>query len=179
MRQLLRVAAFIILSSAFVQAQTIADLARKERARRQAAPKAVVITNAGLKTGASAPKTEEKSAGETASPSPAVVPAPEGPATETGPGGHDEKWWRGQFEKIRGEIQRLETQIPVLEFNFNTASREFLTRSYDPDGRGKRAIDESKAKMDQSRVEVAKARERLPQLEDELRRAGGPAGWAR
>jgi hypothetical protein len=66
-----------------------------------------------------------------------------------------------------------------LEFDFNTANREFLERSYDPDGRGKKAIDEAKARMDDAKREIAKSRDKLTQLEEDLRRAGGPAGWTR
>jgi len=176
-KQLLRVAAFIVFSSAFVNAQTIADLARQERARRQAAPKTVVITNANLKS-ASASKPDDKPADEATTPPPATSAA-EAPAEPAGPGGHDEKWWRGQFQKVRDEVQRLETQLPLLESNLNTANREFLTRSYDPDGRGKRAIDDAKAKLDEAKSGLATGEERLTQLEEELRRAGGPAGWTR
>ena len=178
MKKSLQVVAFIIFSSAFVHAQTIADLARKERERRQGAPKAVVITNADIKPSASITKADEKPADDATTPTPATV-APAPPAVEAGPGGHDEKWWRGQFEKVRSEIQRTETQIPLLESNLNTANREFLTRSYDPDGRGKRAIDEAKAAVDEARSGLARNQARLSQLEDDLRKAGGPAGWAR
>ena len=180
MKHLLRVVAFILCSNTFVHAQTIADLARQERARRQGAPKATItVTTKDLKTEASAPKTEVKPEGEPAAPpTAAAAPAPETPPA-AGPGGHDEKWWRGQFEKTREEIQRLSTQIPLLESDFNTANREFLTRSYDPDGRGKRAIEEAKARVDLAKGDLAKAQGRLTQIEDDLRRAGGPAGWAR
>lgn len=179
MKKSLHVVAFIIFSSAFVHAQTIADLARKERERRQGAPKAVVITNADIKPSSSTPPAEEKpAAAEATPPHPASV-APESPAVEAGPGGHDEKWWRGQFDKVRSEIQRTETQIPLLESNLNTANREFLTRSYDPDGRGKRAIDDAKAAVDEAKSGLARNQGRLSQLEDDLRKAGGPAGWAR
>jgi hypothetical protein len=177
-KQLLHIVAFIVFSSTLVHAQTIADLARRERARRQGVPKAVVITNQDLKAAASAPTTEEKPAAESGA-SVTPVATPEVPPTPSGPGGHDEKWWRGQFEKVRADIQRLETQLPLLESNFNLANREFLERSYDPDGRGKRAIDEAKARTDTAKSEIAKGRDKLTQLEEELRRAGGPAGWTR
>jgi len=173
MKPLLRVIAFIVCSSAFVHAQTIADLARQERARREGAPKSIIITSNDLKARDSSSKAEEKPAAESTAARPAAA------APESLTGGHDEKWWRGQFEKVREEIQRLETQIPLLESNFNTANREFLTRAYDPDGRGKRAIDETKASMDGAKSDLARARDKLTQLEDDLRRAGGPAGWAR
>jgi hypothetical protein len=182
MKPTLRVLGFIFFSCTFVRAQTIADLARQARARLQSGQKAVVITTQDLKTGSSTTTAEEKPAVEASTAEPSSTAAaqpPASPAAPAGPGGHDEKWWRGQFDKVREDIQRLETQTPLLEADVNTANREFLTRSYDPDGRGKRAIDESKARLEQAKSDLAKARNRLTQLEDDLRSAGGPAGWAR
>jgi hypothetical protein len=175
-KQLLRVGALIIFSSAFVHAQTIADIARKERARQQSTTqKTIVVTTGDIKPGPPLPQTDS-TPGEPAPP-PTVTADPA--TADALPGGHNEKWWREQFQKTREDIQRLETRIPVLETNLNTANFEFLTRSYDPDGRGKRAIDDAKLAVESARSDLAKARELFAQLEEDLRRAGGPAGWAR
>jgi len=175
MKQLLWSVAFIVGSSSLVNAQTIADLARQARAKRQASPNIVVITNKDVKTEATVPNPDEEKPGDESSAEKPVTEAPPAAAAD----GHDEKWWRGQFEKVRVEIQKLEIQVPVLESSLQTANREFLTRSYDPDGRGKRAIDESKSRLEEAKDDLAKARTRLTTLEDDLRRAGAPAGWAR
>ena len=48
MKHVLCVVTFAIFSSVWANAQTIADIARQERAKRQAGQKAVVITNETL-----------------------------------------------------------------------------------------------------------------------------------
>lgn len=91
----------------------------------------------------------------------------------------DEKWWRERFEKARAEVRRAENQVAVAELEFNAANREFLTTSFDPDGRGPAAISASQKKMNDAKQRLDDARNKLVQLEEELRRAGAPAGWAR
>jgi hypothetical protein len=173
MKQLLRVVAFMTFTSAVVQAQTVADVARKERARQKATPTRVVITNEDVKPSESVPAANEKPGNATTPP-----PPPAAGAADT-PGGHDEKWWREQFAKTREEIQRLTLQLPVLENNLKTANFEFLTRAYDPDGRGRRAIDAATTALEEAKNNLGQATERMAKLEEDLRRAGGPAGWAR
>src|SRR2546430_1553838 len=125
MKRFLYVLAVLVGSSVLAHAQTIADIARQERARRQASPNTIIITNRN-KAASSSAKTSAES--KPAEPAPTSAPAD----------GRDEKWWRSQFEKARSEVQRLQAQIPLLEANLNSANREFLTRSYDPDGRGQK-----------------------------------------
>ena len=177
MKPFLRVVTFIIFSCAFVQAQTVADLARKEKARQQSnTTKTLVITNDNLKSSPPESPGDAKPAAVTP-PTTLVIPDPS--AGTTTPGGRDEKWWRDQFGKTREEIQRLEKEIPVLENNVKTANFEFLTRSYDPDGRGRKAIDAANLALEQAKGDLGKSQQRLAQLEEDLRRGGGPAGWAR
>jgi len=176
MNQLLRVGALIVFCSAFVHAQTIADIARKERARQQStAQKTIVVTTADVKPGPAAPPSDAKPS----EPAATSASTPDPAAAAALPGGHDEKWWREQFQKTREEIQRLEARIPVLETNLNRANFEFLTRSYDPDGRGQRGIDDAKTALESAKSALAKALDGQAQLEENLRRAGGPAGWSR
>lgn len=193
------------------QGQTIADMARRERAKRRAAQtqtpqKSLPITNSTLKVNAPAPE-EVKPPAEPVTPTaptatatataaaPVSPPAPISPAAITPPTApppaeaaappskeppaRDEKWWRERFDKARAEVRRSENQVAVSELEYNAANREFLTTSYDPDGRGPAAIAASKKKMDDAKKRLDEARSKLVQLEEELRRAGAPAGWAR
>ena len=168
MKQLLWGVTLILCSSALANAQTIADLARQERAKRRGAV-TIVVTNESIKSDSTT--------------TPQAAPAAKEPAAPANPpaaaSGHDEKWWRGQFEKAREDVQRLQTQVPLLEANVNAANREFLTRSYDPDGRGQKAIKEATDTLEKTKSDLTKAQEKLSQLEDGLRREGAPAGWAR
>jgi predicted RNase H-like nuclease (RuvC/YqgF family) len=167
--------AFIVCSSTIVSAQTVADIARRARAQRQNTPATIIISNQNSKSEAPAAKPEvipsEVAKAEEAKP---ATETPAAPAD-----GRDEKWWRGQFEKVRSEITRLETEIPVLDAELKTANREFLTRAYDPDGRGQKAISSANERLQGAQNELAKAKARVAQLENDLRRADAPAGWAR
>src|SRR4030095_16216362 len=149
MKHVLCVVTVAIFSSVWANAQTIADIARQERAKRQAGQKAVVITNEtlGIKPSEGTEEkqdTEPKAEGTPAATASPAAPgaageaqAPAQPAqTET----RDEKWWRAQYEKARTEVRRAENQAAVAQLELNSANRDFLTRSYDPDGRGPAAV---------------------------------------
>ena len=170
-------------------AQTIADIARQERANRKNAPKAAApITN---ERAAKAKGSEVSSAPVPAPPAfspiptpaagdtPAAKPADPAQASEPRKDTRDEQWWRNEFDKARVDIRRAENQAAVAQLELNATNRDYLTRSYDPDGRGPAAISSATAKVDATQKSVDQARARLAQLEEELRRAGAPAGWGR
>jgi hypothetical protein len=167
----LYVLAFITGFATFANAQTVADNARAARAKRPATPAKIVITNENIKP-------DDTFVGE--APDPNDKPAADA-KTETKPAGpaHDEKWWKEQFATVRAEIKKLQTQIPVLENENNGANREMLQRSFDPDGRGQKAIAESKTKLDNAKSDLTRAQLKETELQDNLRREGAPAGWAR
>jgi hypothetical protein len=191
MKHVLCVVTVAIFSSVWANAQTIADIARQERAKRQATQKAVVITNEtlGIKPSQGTEvkqDTEPKAEGTpaaTASPAapgaavsaPAQAPAQPAAQTEA----RDEKWWRAKYEEARTEVRRAENQAAVAQLELNSANRDFLTRSYDPDGRGPAAVAAATKRLAETNAAVAAARAKVAGLDEELRRAGAPAGWAR
>src|SRR5262245_17508365 len=219
------------------QATTIADMARKERAKRESDQKPtpsknVTITNSRLKpktsvievtetdqwknqtpTVAAKPPANPSPEPAAEAPAPPPTPVPEVPAPSAtkplpspaaikpaaptlpafaaaqpterpAPAAvqstepvRDEKWWRERFEKARTDVRRAENQVAVAELELNAANRDFLTTSYDPDGRGQTAIAAKKRKMDDANARLVEARARIGQMEEELRQAGAPAGW--
>ena len=194
MKNLLCVVIFAICSSVCAQAQTIADVARRERAARAADQSGVSITNASLKKKPGV--IEEKPPAQTATPQ---KPAPPTPSVSTSPAaatpttpapaaaapaaqpaaGADEKAWREKFETARTDVRRAENQVALAQLELNSANRDYLTRSFDPDGRGLTAIASAKQKLTDANTAVTNAKAKLAQLEEDLRRAGAPAGWAR
>lgn len=163
--------AFITGFASLANGQTVADKARDARAKQQAAPAKIVITNENIKA-------DDSFVGELPDPNDKAEAEAKPEAKPAGPT-HDEKWWRQQFADVRAEIKKLQTQIPVLENEANGATREMLQRSYDPDGRGQKAVSESKTKLESAKSDLAKAQAKETQLQDSLRREGAPAGWAR
>ena len=200
MKNLLCVVILAVCSSVCAQAQTIADVARRERAAKAADQSGVSITNASLKKKPGV--TEEKPPAQTATPpkpapaTPSVsatpaAPAPSAATTPTTPApaaaapaaqpaaGADEKAWREKFETARTDVRRAENQVALAQLELNSANRDYLTRSFDPDGRGLTAIASAKQKLTDANTAVTNAKAKLAQLEEDLRRAGAPAGWAR
>jgi hypothetical protein len=171
MKQILCVVTLAACGSTWAHAQTIADVARQERARRQALAK-VAITNETLKVDSTLYRETVKEEPE-AKESAAEAAAPKAEPAK------DEKWWRTEFEKVRADISRAEGQLVVLDADLKKANFEYLTRSYDPDGSGKKAIDTINGKINSAKQDLAASQQKLAQLEEDLRRAGGPAGWAR
>jgi hypothetical protein len=181
MKNLLWVVTFAICSSVCAQAQTIADVARRERAARQAEQNSVSVSNANLKKKVVITGEDKSSSAATtkAAPAAAAAPATTPATTATGNTGGDEKAWREKFEAARTDLRRAENQVALAQLEMNSANRDYLTRSYDPDGRGLQAIAASKQKLADANAAVNSAQTKLSQLQEDLRRSGAPAGWGR
>ena len=194
MKKALWVVTYAVCSSVCANAQTIADVARRERAQKPPAQSAVAITNANLKKKAPNLTTEEKPA-ETPATTPAAGTAPATATTGAAAAAaapqaakppvaattdaQNEKGWREKFDAARTELRRAENQVAVAQLDLNNANRDYLTRSYDPGNRGLTAIGEKTQKLTDANKAVDSARAKIAQLEEDLRRAGAPPGWAR
>ena len=189
MKNILWVVTLALCSSIYANGQTIADVARRERARQQPQSN-VSITNANLKKKATV--TEEKKPGEAQATPAAAAPAAAATTTAAAPtttpastqgsassDTRDEKYWRDKFEAARTDVRRAENQVAVAQLELNSANRDYQTRSYDPGNVGLTAVAAAQKKLDDANKAVAAGRAKLTQLEDDLRRAGAPAGWAR
>jgi len=97
---------------------------------------------------------------------------------------HDEKteaYWRKKFAALDYQIKTAQTELDILQREHNlglvqyypnpaTAMKESVT--------GKEINEHRKAIADKKK-ELAELKKQRDDLEDELRHAGGPAGWAR
>ena len=97
---------------------------------------------------------------------------------------HDEKteaYWREQFAAIDYKIRTAQTELDILQrehnvgllqyyANPNTAMKESITR---------REINAHHKAIEDKKKEMAELKKQQDDLEDALRHAGGPAGWAR
>jgi hypothetical protein len=194
MKHILWVVTLALCCSIYANAQTIADVARRERARQQPQSN-VSFTNADLKKKTPVTTTEEKKPGETQAAAPAATNAAAPAATNTAAPAssatqastqapastdpRDEKWWRDKFDAARTDIRRAENQIALAQLEVNSANRDYITRSYDPGNVGLTAVATAQKKLDDANKALTTARGKLAQLENDLRQAGAPAGWAR
>jgi hypothetical protein len=97
---------------------------------------------------------------------------------------HDEKseaYWRNQFTAIDYKIRTAQTELDILQRELNlgsvqyypnpsTAMKESVTR---------KEINEHRKAIEDKKKEIAELKKQRDDLEDALRHAGGPAGWAR
>lgn len=175
-----------------LSAQSLADVARAEEARRKAVKGQVkVYTNETLRgaDGGEAPAPPAPPSAGTAKPAagaaadaaakPGPEPGAKPPATPAATG-RDEKYWRDRLAGARDALQRSQTFADALQSQINGLYTEFVNMS-DP---AQRALIEQKrlaaiAEQDRVKADIAKYTKALADIEDEARRANVPAGWLR
>ena len=150
-------------------AQTIADIARRERARQGRIQSTTINIGNGATT-----TTAASTSGTSAS-------ASTKPTGSTDSQAHDEKYWREAFQKARQELNRAEAKVQVLEQKQRDLNMQVLRQSdvYNREYRLNAEIAAGQAELDNARRDADQARQKIADLEDDLRRAGAPSGWAR
>ncbi|HEY2383717.1 MAG TPA: hypothetical protein VGK48_21290 [Terriglobia bacterium] len=165
--KILSLALLFLIFALDCSAQSVADAARQERERQKSLRSTVTFTGVAAST--------------------AVTTSGTAPSTAVRPfelkdnNGHDEKYWRNRFDEARAELKRAQDRIQVLDAKVKDLNTEYLTRSdiYDREDRLRPQITENQRQLDEARKDVEKGNQKISDLEDELRKAGGPAGWAR
>ena len=170
-----------LVTTAFAQTPSLAELAKKEQERRKAiAPATRVITNKDL------PKSTTPPAVTPATP-PAAAAAPAADAKagdEKKPDEEkdlkDEAYWRARMASAREELRRAEMFRDALQSRINALSADVVNRD-DPYQRAKIAEDLQKAVSELARVktDIETATKAIADLEEEARQAGVPPGWLR
>lgn len=170
-------------------AQSLAEIAKKEQARRKAiegakaAPKKV-YTNDDLKP----PTTPARPAAETPAAAPPAGTPAEGSADQQGAADQakppqDEKgeeYWRGRISQAREELRRNQMFLDALQSRVNALSTDFVNRD-DPYQRAQISDDRQKAlaEMDRVKQEIETVKKQIADIEEEARQAGVPPGWLR
>ena len=162
--------------AATVQAQSLADFARQERERRKNLESKMTISNDSLKSAPIAPLVNKED-------KPEQTPAAAAKQS-TGPTdrqGRNEKWWRDAFAQTRKDLQSAENQVKVLELQLNQAKRDYLEKTslYNREMVLAAEMNNLQSELDKGKAEVERLKQHLAQMEEDLRRSGGPAGWAR
>ena len=184
------VAAFILIGAASASAQSLADIARQEEARR----KAVAGTGKVYTTEALQPE-PPPSPGSL----PAATPAPAAPATPAAPGADGAKpadpaapgaaagagpkteaEWKKRIADERDALSRAQTFAEAIQTRINVLSQDFVNVD-DPAKRDVVASDRTKAlaELDRLKQEIQTHQKAITAIQDEARKAGVPAGWVR
>jgi hypothetical protein len=182
--------AFVLLLVVFAgirgaAAQSLADVAKKEEARRKAVPApAKVYTNKDL----TAPP-----AGSL--PPPEVAATPDKPADAAKEAADkaakdkeakdkepakDQAYWAARLKALRDKLDRDMTFADALQTKVNSLTADFVNRD-DPAQRAQVERDRQKAVADLARLhqDVAGGKKAIADLQEEARQAGVPPGWLR
>jgi hypothetical protein len=190
-------AALVVFLAAPAAAQSLAELATREEARRKAIENPTrVYTNADLK-GANplappsppGPAAAPPASGAPASPPdkttvPALAPPTSTASSRAEADGEvpprDEAWWRQRMVALQEDLARKKTYIDALQSRINALTTDFVNRD-DPYQRA--GIERDRlaaiAELERLKSEVAEQSKAVGALQEEARRAGVPPGWLR
>ena len=177
-------AAAIIASVLSANAQSLADVARREAARRKdvKAP-AKVITNDDLKSVPPAPPPAAPAEPGTQPATPeAAAPGeapPEKPPEAPDPA-KDPEYWRKRITDARQARDRNAFLLEAVQSRINALTTDFYARD-DPYQRAQIELDRRKAleELDRMRKDQVELEKAIADIEEEARRANIPPGWLR
>jgi hypothetical protein len=186
MPRLILVIALSVTTAGQVLAQPLAEIARREEARRSRIAKpSPVITNKDLRPTdrLAAPPPPLAPAPSDTAPAP---PAGDAPADATEPEDEeaareaDEQAWRQKMADAKTNLERSQMYHDALQSRINALWAEFTGKD-DPAQRAVVELERKKAIAEQERVkeEIEERRKAIADLEEEARRAGVPPGWLR
>ena len=192
---------------ASANAQSLADVARKEEARRKAVSQpGKVYTNKDLqptptpaatsttmarpdekapeKDAAKAPEKDAPKAPEKDAPKAPEKDAPKEAATkDAAPPPEpvkDKTYWAGRLKALQDQLDRDQTFADALQSRINALTTDFVNRD---DPAQKRVIERDRlkalAELDRLKKAIPDDRKAIANLLDEARRAGVPPGWLR
>ena len=165
---------------------SLAEVARKEEARRRTAKKATkVFTNANLASSddASAPPLSVvSSAPSNTTSSTATQPTiPGGKAEPVDAGAmKDQAYWQARISKARTDLSRTQMFADSLQTKINSLRTDFTNR----DNRVEREkiqqdLNNALAELERLKKEIDVQQKAITAVEEEARRANVPAGWLR
>ncbi len=181
--------AFVLICAAAASAQSLADVARQEEARRQAVgTPGKVYTNDALRPEPAATGTTP--AARPAQPAEAPDPAggaptaeaqePTDPAAEPAETPTAEAEWRARVTAERDALSRAQIFADALQSRINVLAADFVNRD-DPAQRNVVEVERQKAlaELDRVKLEIEEHQKAITAVQEEARQAGVPAGWVR
>ena len=157
--------------------QSLADVSKKEEARRKTIPEAAkVYTNKDLNA---------QPAGSPPPPAPAAsAKAGDAPKAAEKDGkdakDKDKSYWSGRMKKLQDQVERDESYVLAIQTRINSLTADFVNRD-DPAQRVIIERDRQKALAELSRLKksITDGKKSIVDLEEEARHAGIPPGWLR
>jgi hypothetical protein len=185
---ILALGSLLLACPAYLAAQqdqvSVADAARKAQADKKNAPKAKLTIdndNLGTLTGTVNVVGEEPAPPADQAKKPAVdEKTPKAGAPGEKSPVKDEAFWRAKFADANKKLADDAHELDILQREYNLKQEQFYT---DPmaslkQDYSRQDLNDQKTKIDDKTAAVAQDKTDISNLEDELRQAGGDAGWA-
>jgi hypothetical protein len=168
----------VAVSGVAAGAQSLGDVARKEEARRKAAPATKVYTNKDLGGGPGDAPAATTPPAAPAPAAPASTPAAE-QAKDKGPV-KDQAYWAARMKGLQGQLERDQNYADAMQTRINALTTDFVNRD-DPAQRSSIERDRQKSMAELARLKksIEDGKKAIADLEEEARRAGAPPGWLR
>ena len=167
---------------------SLGDAARKARAqKKEPAKSSKVFTNddvGDLKGTISVignePPSSDKSVAGTADKDAAKPADQKAAADAKKPAPKDEAYWRGKFAAARKRLADDSKELDLLQREHNLKLTQY---SQDPtyamhEQYNREDLNKTQSEIDAKQQDVAKDKQAIADLEDELRKSGGEPGWA-
>jgi hypothetical protein len=178
----------ILAGTGLLSAQSLGEVAREQRAKREKNPPTKVWTNDNIPKVARiepAPSSPESAPPVPETAPPAAEGAPPGaPAASSEAPAEDKKrteeYWRGRFKAARAQLADAEERQHLAEDELNLLQIQ-ETRELDPAANqalGAKVVAKS-AEVDQARAVTEKAQKALDNLQKEFDTSGAPADWSK
>ena len=169
------------------RAQSLAEVARQEEARRKTVKEAgKVYTNNDLRPdiSKSGPAATSAPADKTA-PADGAKPSTDDKATPADKAKSDEPvkdqaYWSGRIGNARSALERSKIFADALQSRLNSLAADFTNRD-DPAQRSQIELERQRATNELARVtkEIAEQTKAIADIEEDARKAGVPPGWLR
>jgi hypothetical protein len=191
MRFIAILAVFLAIAPPLAAAQTLAEVAKAEEARRKAVKKpAKVLSNNDLKPDTGRPSTPATATGTPTDPAapptptpgatPVNIPLSPDPGAVAKPSAQDEAVWKDRMVAARAALDRTRLFADALQSRINALTTDFVNRD-DP---AQRAVIErdrltAMAELEKVRKEMSDQTKAIADIQEEARKAGVPAAWVR
>ena len=193
------VCSWMVTQPLAMQAQGLADVARREEARRKTVKvPGKVYTNDDLKPDplrGSVPERPVDTVAGRLAPSPAVPgnAVPANPAPETAkpvpasavetpaePATEGEAYWKALITGARSALERSRVLADALQSRVNALATDIVNRD-DPAQRAQLELERQRAlaELDRMKTQVAEQTTAIADIEEDARKAGVPPGWLR
>jgi len=175
--------ASLLCGVAPVVAQSLADVARQEEARRKEIrqpSKTYTNKDLGDVPLPSSPPAAEESKSSDGSSAPAAPQDDKSAAKDTTVIKKDQTYWSGRVKDLATQLERDQTFADAMQSRINALTADFAARD-NPAQRAQLARDRQKAldELDRLKKAVQSDKKSIADLQEEARRAAVPPGWLR